>query len=718
MGKKLYICEKPSVAREVASAVGARKAGQVWEGPGAVVLALHGHVCDLAAPDAYEGRGWDRWALSTLPIAPSPIELTATDAKLVRLAREQVGRADVDEVVHACDPDREGEGIARRLLAFIDCGKPVSRLWANSLEPEALARAVAEERPDSDYDGLGDAAWGRACADWLVGMNMTRACSVHCDWHKPVLHVGRVVTPTLRLVCDRTRAHDGHKAQDFFVPRAMCEGVWLEGARVGTEAEARAAVTAMEGSPVEVERAERRERRVAPPALYDLTSAQRDASRAFGIPAKRALDALQSLYEAKLTTYPRTDSRYITSDDRAEAEALLASEGVAQVAGTVPSPCPDASALVDDARVSGHTALLPTRRMSPGAISGLPEDERRMALLVCCRLFCAAGEAGVDMTGKVEASCGGVALSCSLTETIEEGWRATRRAALGDEKSGEDEQRGHLPEAFAPGARLAHTETGVRCGKTKPPALYTDATLLSAMEHADRLVEDKEAARALRDADSHAGGIGTPATRAQTIEKLVGWGYAERRGKAIAATELGFAADASVPDAVATPELTGRWERELAEIEAGRSKVSAFVSGVEAELPRLIAEAVERPVKRPGGGAALGTCPRCGKGTVVKARSGKVCYCDSRRGHRDAESGEWVVDEEGCGYKLGCTAFGKRLTDKQLQALVAGKRVALRGAKTSKGAEVAALVGDASAEWGTRAEFKDAHGPRGKRRVK
>ena len=718
MGKKLVICEKPSVAREIAQAVGAAKQGEAWESGEYVVFPLHGHVCDLVAPDKYEGRGWDKWKLDLLPMVPGDYRLAPTDDECVAAAARLVARPDVDVVVHACDPDREGEGIARRLLTYLGCDKPVMRLWCNSLETDAIRRGLGEMREDSAYDGLGDAAWGRAVADWLVGMNLTRACSVHCKWHKPVLHAGRVVTPTLRLIADRTRAHDGHKAVPFFEVCVNCEGIGLKSDRMADKAAAEGAAAAMAGEKVEVTSAQSRERKASAPTLYDLTSAQRDASRVFGMSASRALDVLQALYEAKLTTYPRTDSKYITSDDADDAARLLATPGVAAVAGCATMPGADVSALVNDDKVSGHTALLPTSAMSEKEISGLPEDQRRMARLVCTRLFCAVSPDGLDRVGKVEATCAGTRLTASVTERVEAGWRAVWEASVGKQKpkDGEAEAEGRLPASMTEGALLDHGDAEVREGKTKPPALYTDASLLSAMEHADKLVGDKRLARALRDSDSHAGGIGTPATRAATIEKIVSWGYAERAGKQIRATELGLAADAAAPDALATPALTAEWETRLSEVEAGTASVEGFIRDVESSLPALVDDAVSKPVRLQGGGSVLGRCPKCGKGNIVEAKSGRICFCDTRRGHMDKETGEFVVDEEGCGLRISTSVFGKRLTHKQLADLVAGKKVPLRGVKTAKGTPVKSVSLDLDDKWGTRCEFGQVPGAAGKRR--
>lgn len=715
-GKSLVICEKPSVAREVASALGARKVGSHYEGGRWVVCALLGHVAELKKPSAY--KQWESWDLGALPMVPAEFELVAADGEATERClselRSLLARKDVSEVVHACDPDREGEGIARRALALLGCKLPVSRLWCSSLEPGAIADALASMRPDSDYDGLGDAAWGRAVADWLVGMNLTRACTLHAAWRGRTVHVGRVLTPTLRLVCDRTRARAGHKSVPFWEVRAkVAGGVELSSERYASREAAEAALASMAGQPLAVTRLERRRRRAAAPLPYDLTGAQRDASRWFGMSAKQALDALQALYEARLATYPRTDSTHVSSADAVTVAALVSSTEVMGAAGLPAMPSVDVSRIVDDSQVGGHTALLPTRELTRARLEELPEDQGRMARLVTTRLACSLMDDGFDEVCRVEGACAGVSLSATVSEAVSPGWREARDTAIGRpprEGAGAEpkEAEGWVPEDVREGSELELSDMRLHEGKTRPLAAYTDATLLSAMEGASRLVEDEEAARALGGSESHAGGLGTPATRADTIERLEAYGYVARSGKSLSATELGLAVDSLVPEAVATPALTGRWELDLARVEAGELPVSDFEASVASTLPGLVSDALAQEV--PPAPDSLGTCPRCGRGSVVLARSGKIAYCDTRRGHM--EDGSFVLDSEGCGYRLSPSVFGHRMTETQLRQLLSSGRVALRGVTTPKGAHVSAVLVDANAEWGTRLEFASRPGPR------
>lgn len=477
-GKSLVICEKPSVAREVASAIGARRVGSHYEGGRWVVCALLGRVAELKKPSAY--RRWESWDLETLPMVPAKFELVASDGEAAGRCfselRSLLARKDVTEVVHACDPDREGEGIARRALALLGCRLPVRRLWCSSLEPE---------------------------------------------------------------------------------------------------------------------------------------------------------------------------------------------------------------------------------------------DQARMARLVTVRLACSLMPDGSDDVCRIEGTCAGVALSATVSEAAVAGWREARDAALGrpprdKDGQGTREAEGRVPEDVREGSELELSEACLHEGKTRPPAAYTDATLLSAMEGAARLVDDAGAARALRGSESHAGGLGTPATRADTIERLESYGYVSRDGKSLAATKLGLAVDSLVPEAVATPALTGRWEEDLARVEAGALPVSDFEASVASTLPGLVSDALAHPV--PPCPDALGTCPRCGQGSVVLSKSGKVAYCDTRRGHM--EDGSFVVDSGGCGYRLSPSVFGHRMTETQLRQLLSSGRVALRGVTTPKGARVSAVLVDAGAEWGTRLEFASRPGPR------
>ena len=697
--KRLIVAEKPSVGRTIADHLGAREAHDGWlEGESDVVTWLHGHVVELEEP-AHYSSDWGRpWRLDALPMIPDDFDWTASpepgSAGILSRVCKLIDRPDVGIVVHACDDDREGEGIFRRVLLVHPTSKPVLRLWLNSLEDTALDRALATLRPDSDYDGLGDAAMDRAIADWLVGLNATRACT---KAYGRMVHAGRVTSPLLHLVCDRTvAARDFSRVPFWQLEAEFGNGLVLRGERMPSERDASQALAACGEGPVSLCTVERAHRKTNAPALYDLTNLQADSARRHGLTAKQTVDALQALYESRLTTYPRTDSRYVTSDDVDTVVSLLASAGVRAVAGKASvafdSCASDVTRVVCDDKVSGHTAVLPTTLVDSAKAEALPPDQRAVLNLVCVRLLAATCEPSEADVVKVTGTLGGHDLSGSATHETHAGWKAVERA-LSDRDGSEGGARDVIvgPE-FAPRA-LVDANVRVARGETKPPKPYTEDSLLEAMAHADKLVDDARLKAALRDSSSHSGGLGAPSSRAQAIEELVTRGYVERVGKSknktLVATEEGLAVDACIPLDLRSVELTASWEEQLSDVEHGRESLSSFIGYAKGFARGLVSEVrASYDPALSARGKTYGTCPRCGQ-PVIKARSGKLFYCSSRRGHLDPSTNGWVTDDEGCGFRIypdqttGRDGSKRkdpyRLTDSQVTALLAGKPVKAGG---------------------------------------
>lgn len=691
---RLVIAEKPSVARAIAGAVGAKSKGDGYiEGAGYVVTWCHGHLVDLAEPGDYEQ--WEGpWDLAKLPMIPERwLWRPAADegaARQLRVIADLMARADVDEVVNACDADREGEGIFRRVYEHLGCSKPVLRLWSTSLVDEAIRKDLARMRPGSDYDGLGDAAEGRAKADWLVGMNGTRAYTLVYD-ARPPLSVGRVQTPVLAMVAARTLEARGFKPKPFWRVIAHLDGFAVESERFDAREEADALLADVLAHPrATVVSVERKDAAAKPPLLYDLTSLQRDASTRAGLTADETLAALQSLYERKLATYPRTDSRYITADDADGAAALIpriASPGIVgeAAAGAFDPSRADIARVVNDGKVSGHGAVLPTGELDEAAMEGLSGAERAVMLLVCCRLLAAVMEPGMRAHAKAVIKIAGLDFSASGTSVKDASWMAVddacRRALkdLGGE-DGAEPASGVVPENLFEGDELKVGDAEVREGKTAAPKPYTDATLLSAMENAGRDIEDAELKAAIADDSSHSGGLGTPATRADTIERIISKGFAERKGRSILATDKGIQLVETVADGLKSPLLTAEWEARLAAIERDGAAIGEFIADIGAYAREVVAEARESFDPARFSAASIGKCPLCG-GAVVPTRSGKGWHCANQRSVKD---GDGWKEAGSCAFRIGYVA-GKLLTEKQARSLLSGGTAAVKGMRKRAG---------------------------------
>ena len=626
---RLVIAEKPSVAKSLAAVLGAanRRDGYL-EGNGWLVSWCLGHLAGLADAATYN-PDYAKWRYDDLPILPESWRFTIAKDKRDQfdVLRTLLRREDVTEVVNACDAGREGELIFRTVYCLAGCQKPMKRLWISSMEDSAIREGFANLRPGADYDGLHQAALCRAKADWLVGINATRLFSVL--YHR-TLNIGRVMSPTLALIVQREAEIDAFKPVPFYSVALDLPGFTAASARMDKKADAEQLKSACQGGTVTVKQVERRDKSEKPPALYDLTTLQRDANRLLGFTAQQTLDYLQNLYEKKLCTYPRTDSRYLTSD-MAEGLPVL----VNLVANAMPFrkgiaiSC-DAAAVINDKKVTDHHAIIPTRNIQEADLSALPVGERAVLELVALRLLCAVAEPHTYAETAVMVECAGAEFSAKGRTVKQPGWRALDAAYRAGLKNAEPDKEtedkalpdgGRLPE-LAEGQSLPVAGAAVKEGKTTPPKHYTEDTLLSAMETAgkDEMPEDAERK-----------GLGTPATRAGILEKLVSTGFLERK-KSKKQVQLLPSHDAVslitvLPEQLQSPLLTAEWEYRLGEIERGELAPEDFMSGISAMLQELVGtyqvikgtEYLFTPPRE-----VVGKCPRCG-GEVAEMQKGFFC---------------------------------------------------------------------------------------------
>ena len=620
---KLVIAEKPSVAQSLATVIGAatRKDGYL-EGNGWRVSWCVGHLAGLADADSYDPK-YAKWRYDDLPILPEHWQMVVGKDKKKQfdVLKQLMNAPDVTEVVNACDAGREGELIFRSVYELAGCQKPMKRLWISSMEDSAIREGFANLRPGADYDGLRDAALCRAKADWLVGINATRLFSVL--YHR-TLNIGRVMSPTLALIVQREAEIDTFKPVPFYTVTLELPGFSAVSARMDKKADAERLKTACQGADVTVKQVERKDKSEKPPAFYDLTTLQRDANRLLGYTAQQTLDYLQSLYEKKLCTYPRTDSRYLTSD-MAEGLPVL----VNLVANAMPFrkgiaiSC-DAAQVINDKKVTDHHAVIPTRNLQGADLSGLPAGEKAVLELVALRLLCAVAEPYTYAETAVTVECAGSEFTAKGRTVKNQGWRAldaAYRASMKNAEPDKDTEDKTLPE-LAEGQELPVSGAAVKEGKTTPPKHFTEDTLLSAMETAGKDDMPENAERK---------GLGTPATRAGILEKLVSTGFLERK-KSKKTVQLLPSHDAIslitvLPEQLQSPLLTAEWEYRLGEIERGELSPEDFMAGISAMLRELVetyqvikgTEYLFSPPRE-----VMGKCPRCG-GEVAEMQKGFFC---------------------------------------------------------------------------------------------
>ena len=608
---QLVIAEKPSVAQSLAAVLGAgqRREGYL-EGNGWLVSWCVGHLAELADAAAYN-PAYAKWRKEDLPILPESWRFTIAKDKRDQfdVLRTLLRREDVSEVVNACDAGREGELSFRTVYALAGCSKPISRLWISSMEDEAIREGFAHLRPGREYDGLHQAALCRSKADWLVGINATRLFSL---LYGCTLNIGRVVSPTLALVVQREAEIATFQPEPFYMVELDCDGLSLAGDRKASKKEAQEAAARCQGSAAVVQSVERWEKTEKPPALFDLTTLQREANRTLGYTAQQTLDYLQALYDKKLSTYPRTDSRYLTDDMEAGVPALV--EAAASICGVTAPETVLAGQVCDSARVSDHHAVVPTASAGKADLEALPIGEREILRLVSLGLLRAVCPPCRSAETCITAVCGGDPYTVKWRSVLSPGWKVYAQTA--------DAEAGSGPDGLTEGQTLPVAAAQVKSGKTTPPKHHTEDSLLSAMEMAGKEDMPEDAERQ---------GIGTPATRAAILEKLVSAGFVERkRAKktvSLLPTPLGTALITVLPEQLQSPTLTAEWEHRLKEVERGTLAPGDFMDEIAAMLRELVETC--RPVEGsavlfPSTREAVGRCPRCG-GTVTEGRQGFFC---------------------------------------------------------------------------------------------
>ena len=620
---RLVIAEKPSVAAAYAAALGVKgKKDGYFEDNGYIISWCIGHLVELAEAAAY-GEQYKKWSYESLPILPQEWQYTVSEDKKKQFEtlKQLMHRADVSEVVNACDAGREGELIFRFVYHVAGCEKPMRRLWLSSMEDGAIRDGFAHLGDGKDYDALYSSALCRAKADWIIGINATRLFS--CLYGK-TLNVGRVQTPTLKMLADRDAAITNFKKEKYYHVRLALSGAEAASERISDSGEADALKTACEAAAAVCLSVTREKKTAAPPKLFDLTSLQREANRIYGYTAKQTLDLAQALYEKRLLTYPRTDSSFLTDDMGGTAEKIAT-----LLAGKLPFMqgvkfTPDVSRTLDSRQVSDHHAIIPTMELAKTDLSTLPETEKNILTLAGARLLFAAAEPHVYEAVKAVFECAGTQFTATGKTVLCGGWKdleALYRATLKGKPDEDGGDAAALPE-FSEGQAFEHPTAGVTAHDTTPPKQHTEASLLSAMERAGNEDTDPDAERR---------GLGTPATRAAVIEKLVKCGFVERKGKQLIPTKNGSNLVCVLPDMLTSPMLTAEWENALTLIAKGKSDPDSFMQGIEAMARELVKTypflsdgkkdlfKEEKP--------SVGKCPRCGA-PVYEGK--KNYYCSDR----------------------------------------------------------------------------------------
>ena len=615
----LIITEKPSTAQSIGKALGGVKRREGYlEAGGYLISWCVGHLVEPAPPGSYDER-FTRWNRADLPILPKEWQylVSSSTKKQFDVLCKLMCRAEVESLICATDAGREGELIFRLVYHQCGCVKPFTRLWISSMEDAAIREGFAHLKPSTEYDALYKAALCRERADWLVGINATRLFSC---LHGQTLNVGRVMTPTLGMTVEWETAIEAFRPEPFYNVLLKMEGCMASSERFKDKAQAETLLAeCQKSSRVFVQKTERKEKSEGPPALYDLTTLQRDANRMLGYSAQQTLDYTQALYEKKLVTYPRTDSRYLTGDmEPGLPELVRQTAACFGVTGEIPI---QSKQVINDKKVSDHHAILPTRSMAKADLSSLPAGEASILRLIAARLLAAVGEPYRYAETTVQMECAGKVFTTKGKTVLADGWKTVERAVLGDVAQKDKEKLEILPE-MQEQAALSILSAELKEGKTSPPKHYTEDTLLSAMESAGKESLSEDAERR---------GIGTPATRAAIIEKLVQKGFLSREGsgktKNLIPTEKGRAFIAAMPEQLKSPAMTADWETKLTQMEQGVYSPENFMEEIESMMKHLVnqyANTPNIPAKAAPGASVVGVCPHCGA-DVAEREKGFFC---------------------------------------------------------------------------------------------
>ena len=622
MSVQLVIAEKPSVARSIAAVIGAaEKQNGYWQGGGYLVSWCIGHLVSFAEAGQYDEK-YCKWRYEDLPILPQPWQFIVPDEKKQQfeVLRALLNRPDVDSVTAATDAGREGELIFRFVYQMAGCTKPVKRLWISSMEDAAIREGFANLCPDSDYDALYQSALCRAKADWLVGINATRLFSVL--YHK-TLTVGRVQTPTLKMLVDRDAKILRFQKERYYTVGIQSGSLKADSGRIASMDEANTLKSTCAGTSAICTSIKREKKTEQPPKLYDLTTLQREANRLFGFTAKQTLDYAQQLYEKKLLTYPRTDSQYLTEDMGQTAQHL-----VSDLLGLLPFAqgldlTPEVGRILNSKKVSDHHAILPTAEFVKQGFTGLAESECKLMNLVCSKLLCAIAAPHEYETVTAVFSCAGNEFAAKGKTVLVPGWKEIDqrfRSTLKADGEEEAESLNTLPELTE--GQSYSVVSDISEHFTSPPKAYTEDTLLSAMERAGAEDMPEEAERK---------GLGTPATRAAILEKLVQMGFVQRKGKQLVPTKDGINLAVVLPESLTSPVLTAEWENRLTEIAKGNADADEFMAEIEAQVRQLVKTysciSADKQNLFQSERVIIGKCPRCNE-NVYEGK--KNFYCGNR----------------------------------------------------------------------------------------
>ncbi len=686
---KLVIAEKPSVAMSLAAVLGANeKKDGYLEGGGYLVSWCVGHLLELAQPEAY-GEQYAKWRYGDLPILPEEwkYEVPKDKKKQLDLLCRLMKDKRVESVVCATDAGREGELIFRLVYEHAGCKKPMERLWISSMEDAAIRDGFEHLCPGSDYDNLYDAAVCRAGADWLIGINATRLFSV---LYGVTLNVGRVMSPTLALLVQREADIQAFTSKPFYVPEITCGGFTASGEKLSVKHEAEKIRMDCDGQDVSVLSVEKQVKTVQPPRLYDLTTLQRECNRIYGYTAQQTLDYVQSLYEKKLATYPRTDSQYLTEDMQATAASLVLWLRDHMPFGKGYTGEPDIDRVTDGSKVTDHHAIIPTVEIARTDLSELPSGERDVLTLIAARLLSATAQAHRFEVVTAVLDCQGNSFTAKGKTVLQAGWKEVERLYRMGLKESKPEDDGNtdasLP-VLQEGQIFETVSASVREGRTSPPKHYTEDSLLAAMETAGTGDMPEDAERK---------GLGTPATRAATLEKLVAAGFVQRKKKQLIPTEKGTNLILVLPDNIKSPTLTAEWESMLKQVERGELAAESFMGQI-ADMSRTLVKEHTAPEERfaglfpdakRNGREAVGTCPRCG-GTVYEGKKG--FFCDNQ----DCAFALWKDNKFFSGKK-------KSITKSVAAALLKEGRVSMSGLyseKTGKTYDAVVLLDDTGGKY-------------------
>lgn len=675
---QLVIAEKPSVAQSIAKILGAtnRKDGYT-EGNGYLVSWCVGHLVELAPADCYDEK-YAKWRYEDLPILPThwQYNVSSNTKKQFDVLKKLLKGSQVDTVICATDAGREGELIFRLVYEKAGCKKPIKRLWISSLEDTAIQKGFENLKDSKEYDNLYQAALCRAKADWIVGINATRLFSV---LYGQTLNIGRVMSPTLAMICERDASISVFKPEPFYTVHLTCNGFSLIGEKLKDKAQAMAILQACDNQNVTIESVEQKEKTEKPPKLYDLTTLQREANKFLGFTAQQTLQYAQSLYEKKYITYPRTDSRFLTEDMESNIPAIAKATAGFFTSKSDELPVNTAQ-IIDNSKVSDHHAIIPTMNVKGLDVQSLPVGERETLMLLAIRLLVSAGDTHRYSETVITAKYSEFVFTAKGKTVTQDGFKRVQKLYKGEPAKEEKDQA--LPRIVQGDIFTAKAE--IKEGKTSPPKPFTDDTLLSSMENANKAETDAERK-----------GIGTPATRAGILEKLIKSGLAERKGdkkaKHFTATHKGTALITVLPEQVQSPLMTAEWEERLKLVEHGELSADAFLAeivGMTSSLVKTYEMIRGADTLFPSERESVGKCPRCG-GVVSENKKGFCC------------------SDRACGFAIWkenrfFTAKKKTVTKAIVRSLLENGKVALTGCyseKTGKTYDCVAVLDDTGGQF-------------------